>query len=148
MLVIAGCVIVKDNEVLMVQEAQEKCYGQWNYPAGHVDNMETIMEAGVREAFEETGCEVKLTGFLPIYSKSSKDGTTSIHIRFTAEIINENIKFDTNEILDVKWIDIETMKNMSKDVLRSYDINIQFMKDFENGKIYPLEILDNKMFKE
>ena len=36
-------------------------------------------------------------------------------IRFTADIIEENIKFDTEEILDVKWINIEDVKNMKKE---------------------------------
>lgn len=64
-------------------------------------------------------------------------------VRFTADIIEENIEFDTEEILDVKWIDIEEIKNMKKEELRAYDINMQFIKDFENGKIYPLEIFNN-----
>lgn len=66
MVVIAGCVIVKDNKILMVKEAKKKCYGQWNFPAGHVDEHELITEAAIREAYEETGCKVKLTGVLPI----------------------------------------------------------------------------------
>ena len=58
-------------------------------------------------------------------------------------IIEENIKFDTDEILDVKWIDIEDIKSMTKEELRGYDISIQFIKDFEDNKIYPLEIFNN-----
>lgn len=40
MVVIAGCIIVRDNKILMVKEAKKKCYGQWNFPAGHVDEGE------------------------------------------------------------------------------------------------------------
>lgn len=142
MVVIAGCLIVKDNKVLMVKEAQKKCYGQWNFPAGHVDEPEKITDAAIREVFEETGCKVKLTGVLPICSASGKNGER-LMVRFTADIIEENIKFDTDEILDVKWIDIEDIKSMTKEELRGYDISIQFIKDFEDNKIYPLEIFNN-----
>lgn len=30
MVIIAGCVIKKDNKILMVQEANPNCYGKWN----------------------------------------------------------------------------------------------------------------------
>ena len=59
-------------------------------------------------------------------------------IRFTADVVEENIRFDTNEILDVQWLDIEEVKNMTEKELRGYDTSIQFIKDFQENKIYPL----------
>lgn len=47
MKVISGCIIEKDNKILMVQEGLEHCYGQWNYPAGHVDEFEKITDAAI-----------------------------------------------------------------------------------------------------
>ena len=148
MVVIAGCVIVKDNKILMVKEAKNKCYGQWNFPAGHVEEHELIKETAIREVYEETGCKVKLTGVLPISSVDLDNGETAIMVRFTADILEENIKFDTKEILDVKWLDIEEIKNMTKQELRGYDTSIQYIKDFEDKKIYPIEIFnDTKYFR-
>jgi 8-oxo-dGTP pyrophosphatase MutT (NUDIX family) len=146
MVVIAGCIIVKDNKILMVKEAKKQCYGQWNFPAGHVDEFEKITEGAIREAYEETGCKVKLTGVLPIVSVDGEDGETRIMVRFTADIIEENIKIDPNEILDVQWLDIEKVKNMTEQELRGYDTSIQFIKDFEDKKIYPLEIFNNTKY--
>ncbi len=142
MIVISGCLIVRDNKVLMVKEAQKKCYGQWNIPAGHVDEPEKITDAAIREIYEETGCKVKLTGVLPMITVI-KENEQKLMVRFTADIIEENIKFDTEEILDVKWIDIEEIKNMPEEQLRAYNVNMQFIKDFEANKIYPLEIFNN-----
>ena len=81
--IVAGCVIKKDNKILMVQEANEKYYGQWNFPAGHVDEGENIMEGAIREVKEETGCDVKLTGLLPIKTVYQTDIPTLI-VEFTA----------------------------------------------------------------
>ncbi|WP_305132950.1 NUDIX hydrolase [Thomasclavelia cocleata] len=142
MVIIAGCLIVRNNKVLMVREAKKKCYGQWN---GHVDELEKITDAAIREVLEETGCKVKLTGVLPICTATGKNGER-LMVRFTADIIEENIKFDTEEILDVKWIDIEDVKNMKREELRGYDISIHFIKDFEENKIYPLEIFNNTIY--
>jgi ADP-ribose pyrophosphatase YjhB (NUDIX family) len=73
MLIIAGCIIVKENKILMVKEAKKKCYGQWNFPAGHVEENELIMDAAIRETYEETGCKVNLTGVLPISTVMLKE---------------------------------------------------------------------------
>ena len=143
MVIISGCIIVRNNKVLMVKEAKKKCYGQWNFPAGHVDEHELITEAAIRETYEETGCKVKLTGVLPISCIDFENGETSIIVKFTADIVEESIKFDTEEILDVQWLDIKDVKNMTEQELRVYDTNIQILKDFEDGKIYPLDIFNN-----
>lgn len=145
MQVISGCIIVKNNKILMVKEAKKSCYGQWNYPAGHVDELEKITDAAICEVFEETGCKVKLTGALPIISIDGNN-ETFVSVKFVAEIIEENIKFDKNEILDVKWLDINEIKNMTPNELRGYEANIKTLKDFEEGKIYPLELFDNAKY--
>lgn len=145
MKVIAGCVIVRDNKILMVKEGKKTCYGKWNYPAGHVEDFEKITEGALRETYEETGCKVKLTGVLPISCVDYKEGTHMI-IRFTAEMVEENISFDGNEILDVKWVEIEDIKNMTKNELRGYDVGIKTIYDIENNNIYPLEIFDNNKY--
>ena len=58
--IIVGGIIEKDNKILMVKEAKQKCYGKWNVPAGHLEDGETIFEGTFREIFEETGCKVRL----------------------------------------------------------------------------------------
>ena len=146
MVVIAGCIIVRDNKILMVKEAKKKCYGQWNFPAGHVDELEKITDAAVRETYEETGCKVKLTGVLPICSVDGEDGETRVMVRFTADILEEDIKFDTDEILDVKWLNVKDVKNMTENELRGYDTSIKFIKDFEEKKIYSLDIFNNTKY--
>lgn len=142
MKIIAGCVIMRDNKILMVKEAKKKCYGQWNYPAGHLEEFEKITDCAIREVFEETGCRVKLTGVLPIATIVGKDGTR-IMMKFTAEILEENISFDKQEILDVKWINIDDIKDMKKEELRGYESSIKIIENIENNNIYPLEIFDN-----
>lgn len=145
MYIIAGCLIKRENKILMVQEAKKKCYGQWNFPAGHVEEEEKITDAAIREVFEETGCRVKLTGVLPISTVCGNYGT-AVMVRFTADLIDENIKFNSDEILDVKWIDIEEIKKMTDKELRGYNTSLNYIKALEENKIYPLEIFDNKLY--
>ncbi len=147
MTIVAGSLIVKDNKILMIQEAKKSCYGQWNFPAGHVEEKELITDAAIREAFEETGCKIKLTGVLPISTIVSLNGDTIVTIKFTADIIEENIKVDKNEQLDVQWIELDKVKTMTKDELRGFDTALKDIKNLENGKIYPLELFDTKIYR-
>ena len=142
MVIISGCLVTKNNKILMVREAKKKCYGQWNFPAGHVEENETLMEAAIREVYEETGCKVKLTGVLPIISVKMDDGEVRLMIRFVADIVEENIKFNEEEILDVQWLDIDEVKNMTEKELRGYEANSNFIKYLEEKRIYSIDVFD------
>lgn len=57
--------------VVLVERANEP-YG-WALPGGFVDYGEPCERAAVREALEETGLEVVLTGLLGVYSDPERD---------------------------------------------------------------------------
>ena len=138
--IIVGGIIEKDNKILMVKEAKKKCYGKWNVPAGHLENGETIFEGAIREILEETGCKVRLNKVLPIMSKDIED-TTLIIITLTTELLEENISFNKDEILDVKWISKEELINMTDKELRDekrIKITLQML---EENKAYPLDTI-------
>ena len=64
--IIAGTIILKENKILMVKEAKKECHGKWSFPAGHLEQNETIFAGAEREAYEETGCKVKLKKAFPV----------------------------------------------------------------------------------
>lgn len=146
MVVVAGCLVIKDNKVLMVQEKKEICYGKWNTPGGKVEKGEKITDAAVREVFEETGCKIKITGVLPFCKKSIPQMDEDfLLIRFVGEIIEENLKItNPKEIMKAKWIDLGELKNMPIENFRGPDI-IQAIKNFEENRIYPLDIFEDKI---
>ena len=129
----------------MVQEGLDFCYGQWNFPAGHVNEFENVTDAAVREVKEETGLDVKLKGVLPICETELRNETHVI-IRFVAEVIGGKIEFDSNEIVDVKWIDIKDIEKMTEEQLRNYLVGKNIIKDYIENRIYPLEIFSDKQF--
>ena len=146
MKVISGCIIEKDGKILMVQEGLAHCYGQWNFPAGHVDEFEKITDGAIREVKEETGLDVKLKGILPIYEINKKE-ETHIIIRFTAEVIGGEISFDEEEILDAKWFSLEELENTPEDKLRDYKLFKSIFNDFKENKMFPLELFNNEIFE-
>jgi ADP-ribose pyrophosphatase len=54
-----GVIIVRDGKVLVVQRGREPGAGTWAFPGGRLELGETLAEAAVREAREETGLEVE-----------------------------------------------------------------------------------------
>ena len=131
--IIVGGVIKKDNKYLLVQEAQEKCRGKWNIPAGHLDPNETIFDGAKREIFEESGFNVEITGIASISNRVLPDDEF-LGIIFSTEIIDGEISINPNEILDIKWFTYDEILNM-KDQLRSDDLLIEAVSNVENNKI-------------
>ncbi len=145
MKIIVSTVVNKNGKLLMVQEAQKKCYGQWNFPAGHLDENEDIFKGAKREAKEETGYDVKLTSILSIQNYINKKNEQVIRINFNAEIISGETEFDKEEILDVKWIPLEELKSMDDEKIRAVETIRDIVNDIENRIEYPLDIIKNIM---
>jgi ADP-ribose pyrophosphatase YjhB (NUDIX family) len=137
--VIVGGVIEKNGKFLLVQEAQEKCRGKWDIPAGHLESNETVFESAKREVFEETGCKVELTGILEVANKVLSDDIW-MGIIFSTKMLEENIKFDTAEILDVKWFTYEEIINM-KNELRFYEWIVNGITAYRNNQIADIDFI-------
>lgn len=144
MQIIVGGIIEKEGKILMVQEAKKKCYRKWNFPAGHLEDGETIFEGAIREIYEETGCKVKLIKVLPIINVKLDDDMF-IMITFVTELLEENINFNPKEILDVKWIKKEEIENMSDNELRDEKLIKNTIKTLKEDKLYPLDIIQNEI---
>ena len=139
--IVVGVCVVEEGKVLMVQEAQEKCYGQWNFPAGHLDPNEDILIAAKREAKEETGFDVELIGLLPIINYAGKEDRL-IRISFMAKRVSGEINYDKNEILDVKWFSFEELEKIDDKELRGKCIR-EIIVNVKAKKIYSLEVIKN-----
>lgn len=111
----AGVVIRREGKYLLVQESMPSQYGLWNWPAGKVDVGETIEEAAIREAKEETGFDVKLIRELGIWQENAKQAAQHA---FEAEIVDGELSFPEDELLDVRWFSKEEVFAM-KDKLRT-----------------------------
>lgn len=112
--IVAGVVIKKDNKYLLVQQKNPKSFGLWNFPAGKVDSNETIENAAIREAKEESGFDVELGEKIAVFE--GNENTPEKHI-FKAEINGGDINFPEEEIMDVNWFTYEEIVSM-KDKLR------------------------------
>jgi 8-oxo-dGTP pyrophosphatase MutT (NUDIX family) len=65
--VTVAVVVERDGRFLLVEEMSDRSEVVINQPAGHVEQGETLEQAAIREALEETGWDVTLTAFLGLY---------------------------------------------------------------------------------
>ncbi|MCY8986088.1 NUDIX hydrolase, partial [Bacillus subtilis] len=83
--------------------------GHWSLPGGRVELDENLIEAVIREVYEETGLEVEIGHILAINeAKFIKRNHHAIFFTFEANVIGgtEVIK-NAQEILKIEWVDIE-----------------------------------------
>ena len=138
--IIVGGILEKDGKYLLVQGAREKWYGKWDLPAGHLGSNETIFEATKREIKEESGLDVELTGVCQIGNEKRKD-EIFISIIFSTKVLSDNIKFNPNEILDVKWFSYEELLSM-KQQLRIEKMILGAIDNMRNQLIAPISIVE------
>ena len=140
MKVIVGGIIEKDGKYLLVQEAKKKCYEKWNFPAGHLDFNESLEQGAIREIKEETGCDVELNGICYIANRIMEDDLF-VMIAFNCKLINEDIKFDKEEILAVKWFEYNEILNNMEEQLRGSYVKTAVMNN-KQKLIAPIEIVN------
>ena len=137
-------VVQRDNLFLMVKETE---FGRTviNQPAGHVEPGEDIIDAAIRETYEETGWHVEVKNLIGIYSSKAKvSGITYYRLAFSAEVVSHdpNASIDS-DIDEVVWLSEEDINN-SAETLRS-ELVLECVKDFKLGSFFPLDLFRNRL---
>lgn len=97
-LVHASVAVMDGDRILMVQEEKPALHGRWNLPGGHVDHGESPNDAAVREAREEVGLTLTMSGVVGVYANPK-----SVRFVYRAEANGEQ-PAPGDEILAVRWV--------------------------------------------
>lgn len=146
MRIIVNVVVKQDNKILMVQENWGNVKGMWNFPAGRLDEGENIFDGAIREAKEESGYDVRLTGIVNIQNTVYEDRHVLL-VNFSAEIIGGEVAFDPEEIMNVDFIEIDKLLKMSDAELRGGEPRRETIRKIQNNEIIPLDVISNYNFK-
>ena len=85
--VIAGCLPVWGQQVLLCRRAIEPRLGFWTLPAGFMELGETLEEAARREAYEEANAELRLDD---LYTVFSLPHLSQVYAFFRGDLLNLN----------------------------------------------------------
>jgi ADP-ribose pyrophosphatase YjhB (NUDIX family) len=95
--------VMQDGNILLTQRED---FETWVLPSGRVEEGESLAQAAIREAKEETGIEVELTRLVGIYSRKGTmyPGYTAL---FAARPVGGERKLQPGETIAVEWFPFE-----------------------------------------
>ncbi len=143
--VTCSLVIEQAGKLLLVQEADPDIYGLWNQPAGHVEPGETFAQCALREAREETGYDVELTGIQGIYYDVAA-GEEDLNICFRARPIGVASYPLADDVLGTRWISREEALAFPREQFR-HQRALRRLEDWLAGKSFPLEVVAHSPVK-
>ena len=138
--VLGGASPAVPRRFLMVEEIVQ---GQqvFNQPAGHLDPGETLFQAAVREALEETAWHVELSAFLGLYQYISPENN-ECYIRscFIAKALHlDKSRALDKDIVAAHWMTLDEIM-ARKAQLRS-PVVLTVLEDYCKGHYFPLDVI-------
>jgi len=73
-----GAIIVDEGRVVLVKRAHSPMLGEWSIPGGALELGETMREAVIREAREETGLDVEPMALVGVFDRVIRDEGGSV----------------------------------------------------------------------
>ncbi len=108
-------VIIKDEKILLIRRKNEPFRGQWALPGGFVEYGETVEEAVVREAEEETGLRTAVEKLVGVYSDPERDprGHTVSVVYFVST--GGETPRGNDDALEAKFFDLDDLPPLAFD---------------------------------
>ena len=120
--VAAGVIPREGDDIWLLRRNIEPGDGCWTFPGGYVDLGESVPDAAVREALEETGLNVRLDGLLNVYSYTNV-GIVLVAYRGSviggkAMLSHESREVRAFPLEDIPWSELAFTS--TRDALREY----------------------------
>ncbi len=131
--VAAGCLIVRDGRVLLLQRSIEPGYGLWVFPGGHVDRGETVEDAALRETREECGAEACIDGFLGLFSYPGRPIIVAVYRAHLTETSPE--PWPRDETMNTGWFTAAEAASLALAFPSTADaLSLLFSQEFHAAK--------------
>ena len=103
-------VIPSEAGVVLIRRGGEPFQGQWALPGGFVEVGETVHEAAVREAAEETGLAVEISRLVGVYSEPDRDPRGhNVSVAFLARVLSGELSSAT-DAAEASLLDPDTVE--------------------------------------
>jgi ADP-ribose pyrophosphatase YjhB (NUDIX family) len=141
---IVDCLVEKDGKYLLIQESKPGRERLYNLPGGHVDGVETIAEAAIREVEEESGYQVELTGFLGVYQSIYPEKQLNIAGPvFLAEVVGGEARV-SKEHPEVRWVTRDELLELADSGKFWTTYVPRLIHDYLRRGAYPLDAVSSK----
>ena len=111
----AGVLVMRHERLLLLRRANEPWLGRWDIPGGFCDAAEHPIETAIREAREECGLEVEVTGFLGLWLDRYPDpadpdrGKITLNAYYHARAGADVGRPDPAETTEIGWFEPDAL---------------------------------------
>lgn len=110
-----GAIIRKGAKVLIVRRGVEPGKGKWSVPGGAVELGETVQEAVIREAYEESNLRIKPNRMVGYYDYIGADANSRIKYHYVIVYwLCEYLQGEagpSSDVVETKWAEFHELEN-------------------------------------
>ncbi len=142
--VLIGCsnLIVDDGRYLLVRESKASARSRWNLPAGKPEVGETLVDAAVREAREETGLAVAPEYIVGLYQcPETSEGFSVLNVVFASRVTG-GATATSPEHPEVRYLTRGEIAALAADSLVRGSHIERAIDAHANGARLPLELIE------
>jgi 8-oxo-dGTP diphosphatase len=77
-----GAIIIENGRLVLIKRGQPPLMGEWSIPGGMLELGETVREAAIREAREETGLTVEPGELLGVFDRVIRDEENCVRYHY------------------------------------------------------------------
>ncbi len=129
-------ILIRDGKTLLARRFNTGWMdGKYSLIAGHLDGMEKVSDAMIREAFEEAGVKIEKKDLKPakVLHRMSSDNMEYMDFFFVAEKWEgEPTIMEPNKCDDMSWFPIESLPENTlphvKNVIENYEDGVAFIE--------------------
>jgi 8-oxo-dGTP diphosphatase len=122
-------ILQRDSNILMVRRKKDPFKGQLALPGGFINEGETVEEAAMREAIEETSLEVEPIEILGVYSDPKRDPRKHIMSTVFVGIMIGGSDKAGDDAESIEWVELG---NIEKQEI-AFD-HAQILRDYKKWK--------------
>lgn len=111
-----GAIITDGRRVLLIKRGKEPARGQWSIPGGLVHVGETLKDAVVREAWEETGLTVQVEALVELLERIFHDAQGRVQYHYVLADYRCSVLDGRpnagSDALDARWFGRDELSHM------------------------------------
>ena len=129
--IVAGCIPVWEDKILLCKRAIEPRYGYWTFPAGYLELGESIQAGSARETWEEACAEIRDQEIYQIYNLTE---IGQVYIIFRGNLVAPDAFSVGVESLEVKLVEEKDIpwENLAFRVV--HDTLTRFLDERRSGR--------------
>lgn len=132
-LVGVGAIVAQNNRVALVLRGAQPSKGEWSIPGGLVNVGETLKDASIREALEETNLEVEPTRLVELVERIFRDDSGRVQYHYVLADFLCSVRggrlIAGSDALDAKWFHRNELQQLNladitlQVILKGLDLN-------------------------